>query len=119
MLRAVAGEGLVDGVVDDLPQAVHETARVGRADVHAGPLADRLEPFEHLEMVGGILGGHNLSRLSADAVGATRRHAARGESRVRAERNVMPHRGIPVAYAWLYVMTRTGSETTTLEEAPR
>ena len=57
--RAVAAEGLVDGVVDDLPEAVHEAAGVGRADVHAGALADRFEPLEHLEMVGGILGGHN------------------------------------------------------------
>ena len=59
MRVAVAGEGLVDGVVDDLPDAVHEAARVGRADVHARALADRLEPLEHLKVVGGVLGGHN------------------------------------------------------------
>ncbi len=53
---AHAGEGLVDGVVDDLPEAVHEPAGVGGADVHAGPLADRLEPLEHLEVVRGVLG---------------------------------------------------------------
>ena len=57
--RAMAAEGLVDGVVDDLPQAVHEAARVGRPDVHAGALADRFEPLQHLEMMGGVLGGHN------------------------------------------------------------
>ena len=57
--RAVAAEGLVDGVVDDLPEAVHEPAGVGRADVHAGALADRFEPLQHLEMMGGVLGGHN------------------------------------------------------------
>jgi hypothetical protein len=43
-LVAVAAEGLVDGVVDDLPEAVHEPARVGRTDVHAGPFAHRFEP---------------------------------------------------------------------------
>ena len=56
---AVAAERLVDGVVDDLPEAVHQTARVGGADVHARALADRLEPLEHLQVMGGILGGHN------------------------------------------------------------
>jgi hypothetical protein len=57
---AVTGEGLIDGVVDDLPEAVHEAAGVRGADVHARALADRLEPFEHLKMMGGILGGHSL-----------------------------------------------------------
>ena len=52
-------ERLVDGVVDDLPEAVHEPAGVGRADVHARALADRFESLEHLQVVGGILGGHN------------------------------------------------------------
>ena len=57
--RAVPAERLVDGVVDDLPEAVHEAAGVGRADVHARALADRFESLEHLQVVGGILGGHN------------------------------------------------------------
>jgi len=43
---AVTGESFVDRVVDDLPHAVHEAALVGRADVHARALADRLEPLE-------------------------------------------------------------------------
>ena len=43
---AVAGEGLVDGVVDDLVDEVVQTSLAGRADVHAGPLADGLETFE-------------------------------------------------------------------------
>ena len=57
-LGAVAAERLVDGVVDDLPEAVHEPAGVGRADVHAGALAHRLEALEHGEMAGGIVGAH-------------------------------------------------------------
>ena len=40
---AVAGERLVDGVVDDLVDEVMEAARAGRADVHAGALAHRVE----------------------------------------------------------------------------
>ena len=58
MSVAVPAERLVDGVVDDLPEAVHEPARVGRADVHAGALADRLESLEDGEMAGGIVGAH-------------------------------------------------------------
>ncbi len=47
---AVARQCLVDGVVDDLPEAVHETASVGRADVHAGAFADGLQPLEDEEV---------------------------------------------------------------------
>jgi len=43
---AEAGQGLVDRVVDDLPEAVHQPLGVGRADVHGGPLAHRLEPLQ-------------------------------------------------------------------------
>ena len=50
-----ARQRLVDAVVDDLPQALHEPARVGRADVHARPLAHRLETLED-EEVGGVVG---------------------------------------------------------------
>jgi hypothetical protein len=53
---AVPAQGLVDGVVDDLPEAVHEAARVGGPDVHAGALAHRLQPLQDLEVVGGVLG---------------------------------------------------------------
>ena len=52
---AEAGEGLVDGVVDDLPEAVHEPAGVGGADVHAGAFADGLKAFQHGEMPGGVI----------------------------------------------------------------
>ena len=51
-----AGQCLVHAVVDDLPQAVHEAAGVGGADVHAGPLADRLEALENQEVCG-VVGG--------------------------------------------------------------
>ena len=51
MRVAVAGERLVDGVVDDLVDEVVQTARAGRADVHAGALANRFESLEHLDLV--------------------------------------------------------------------
>ena len=40
-------QGLVDGVVHDLPHQMVQAALAGRTDIHAGALADRLEPFEH------------------------------------------------------------------------
>ena len=58
-LRAAAGQRLVDGVVDDLVDEVMQTALTGRADVHARPLADRLESLENgdvLCVVTGIAG---------------------------------------------------------------
>ena len=63
---AVPGERLVDGVVDDLPEAVHEAAGVGGADVHARALADRLEALEDLQVAGGVVGrGLASSRSSS------------------------------------------------------
>src|SRR6478672_1016165 len=71
---ADAGQGLVDRVVDDLPQAVHEAALVGRADVHARALAHGLEALEDLEVARGVVavaggsrsggGGHVCRSLS-------------------------------------------------------
>ena len=43
---AVAGQRLVDRVVHDLPDQVVQATLAGRADVHTGTLADRLEAFE-------------------------------------------------------------------------
>ena len=48
--RAVPTERLVDRVVDDLPQTVHQAPRIGGADVHARAFAHRFEAFEHREV---------------------------------------------------------------------
>jgi hypothetical protein len=49
----VPREVLVDGVVDDLPHEVVEPGAVVHvADVHAGALADRLEPLERGDAAG-------------------------------------------------------------------
>ena len=50
----MAGERLVDGVVDHLVDEVVEAARAGRADVHAGSLADRLEALEDGDVLGAV-----------------------------------------------------------------
>src|SRR5207248_1157153 len=42
----VAVDELVDGVVNDLPDEVVQAVLVHRADVHAGPLADRLQSLQ-------------------------------------------------------------------------
>ncbi len=51
---AVTGEGLVDRVVDDLVDQVVQTARPGRADVHAGTLANRFQALEDGDVLGAI-----------------------------------------------------------------
>ena len=54
---AVAGQGLVDRVVDDLPEAVHEPAAVRGPDVHAGALAHGVQALEHGQVLGRVATG--------------------------------------------------------------
>jgi len=54
--RGVAVHGLVDRVVEDLPDEVVQAGRSDAADVHAGAFADGLEAFEDLDVFGGV--GH-------------------------------------------------------------
>ena len=51
---AVAAERLVDRVVEDLPEAVLQPAAVGRADVHAGALAHRVQALEDRQVLGAV-----------------------------------------------------------------
>jgi hypothetical protein len=45
----VAGHRLVHRVVEDLGHQMVQRAFVGAADIHAGPLADGLQPLQHLD----------------------------------------------------------------------
>ena len=54
---AVAGQRLVDGVVDHLVHQVVQAALPGGADVHAGTLADRVETLEHRDGLGVVAAG--------------------------------------------------------------
>ena len=47
-LAAHSGQSLVDGVVHHLIDEMVQTARAGRADIHAGALAHGLEALEYL-----------------------------------------------------------------------
>ena len=80
-----AGERLVDPVVDDLPEAVHETAGVGGADVHSGPLADGLEALEDQQVCGvvGVVGdrGAPAARKSVRTAGGCRSESTRDTPR--------------------------------------
>ena len=82
-LIAVAGQRLVDRVVDDLVDEVVQAGRAGRADVHRRPLAHRLEPFEDLDLVGAVVLGGRTGPLplpdgaAAGWVGSGFRFAAR------------------------------------------
>ena len=59
---AVPAEGLVDRVVDDLPQAVHEAPAIIGADVHSGALAHRLEAFQDGKILRRVPVGRILHR---------------------------------------------------------
>ena len=50
----MAGQRLVHGVVDHLGEQVVQRLLVGAADIHAGPPAHRLQPLQHLDVLGGV-----------------------------------------------------------------
>ena len=57
-LGGVAGQRLVDGVVDDLvDHVVQAGAVIGVADIHARPLAHGVEALEDLDRFGAVIGG--------------------------------------------------------------
>ncbi len=64
----VAGQRLVHGIVDHLGEQVMQRLLVGAADIHAGPAAHRLEPFQHLDVRGGVAGlGRRAARRRGSA----------------------------------------------------
>ena len=50
-LGAEAGQGLVHGVVDHLVDEVVQAQDTGRADVHPGALADRLQALQDRDVL--------------------------------------------------------------------
>ncbi len=60
--RGIAGQRLVDRVVDDLIDQVMQTHLAGRADVHGRAQADRREAFEDRDIFCGVASGLGWSR---------------------------------------------------------
>ena len=58
-VRGVAVHRLVDRVVEDFPDKVVEAGAADAADVHAGPLANRLQPFEDGDVFRCVRGRHS------------------------------------------------------------
>ncbi len=74
----VAVDRLVHGVVDRLGEQVMQRLLVGAADIHAGPPADRLEPFQHLDVARAV------TRITAPRPLALHAHGGAAQS-LRAE----------------------------------
>jgi hypothetical protein len=57
---AVPREMLIDGVIDDLKDAVVQTALIGVTDIHSGAETDGAEPFQMLDLFGtvGLIGSY-------------------------------------------------------------
>ena len=94
---AVAGQRLVDGVVDDLPDQVVQAALTGRADVHAGALADRLEALEHLDRGGVVLdavGRLRERRCCGDGLGIWTASGVSSLTRTSSSGSGRPRRGV-------------------------
>ena len=56
------GHRFVDAVVDHLPDELVQTAAVGRADVHAGALANGGQSLQDLDVGGGVVRGGLAAR---------------------------------------------------------
>ena len=70
---AVAGQRLVDRVVDRLVHQVVEAVGAGVADVHGGALADRLQPLEDLDVARGVGVAHQAAPRTRSSVGSVTR----------------------------------------------
>src|SRR6188472_2889680 len=88
---AVAGQRLVDRVVDDLVDEVVQAAYAGRADVHPRALAHRLEALED----GDVLGVVVRALLAVVHVVARQRDAFRLHTRRPGGTESVHGRGVP------------------------
>ena len=137
---AIAGQRLVDGVVDDLvDHVVQAGAVVGVADIHAGALAHGIEAAQHLDRIGvvvlAVVGGGSRSdswvrwlahrcfdsegavqcRPAIDAVGHARR-TARGR---RAAEQVGVGAGHPGLHAQRQDLLEQGRRAARHRDGPR
>ena len=83
-----ARHGLVDRVVHDLPDQVVQAGRPGRADVHAGSLAHRLEALEDRDVglaVGGVCPTQRFVHLYCHRRALSKQRSSRCVSNPRTE----------------------------------
>ncbi len=78
----VAGQRLVHGIVDHLGEQVMQRLLVGAADIHAGAAAHRFEPFQDLDVLGGIAGLAGDPRADALPPRAAPARCGRGSPRL-------------------------------------
>src|SRR3989440_3995603 len=73
-----AGHGFVDRIVDDFMHKVVQAPVVNRPDIHRGPLSDRLEALQNLDLLG-VVGGlfYHLFRNLLKWVGRPSRNPSR------------------------------------------
>ncbi len=60
----ITGDRLVHRVVEHLCGEMVQRPRIGAADIHAGPPAYRLQPFQNFDILGGIVAG--LARIRVE-----------------------------------------------------
>jgi hypothetical protein len=60
--RSVAGHRFIHRVVEHLCGEMMQAALVGAADIHAGPAANRFQPFENLDILGRVAVGRSRRR---------------------------------------------------------
>ena len=65
-LGAVAGQGLVDRIVDDLVDEMVQSVGTRRPDVHRGAFSDRIETLEDLDGSGVVGAQMNLFLAQID-----------------------------------------------------
>ena len=63
-LTAISGERFVDRIINDFINKVMKAALRCAADIHAGALADRFEPFQNLNLIG-VIRAFNSGNLRA------------------------------------------------------
>ena len=93
-LVAVPRQGFIDRVVDDLVDEVVQAGSAGRADVHRGTLADRLEAFENLDLVRAVV----VRRACAVAVRTGTRVVGGSHAIGRWAPATLPATGPPLRY---------------------
>ena len=104
----MAGDHLVHRVVDDLGRQMMQRAFVGAADIHARPLADRLQPFEDFDILRGIgqfadrLSNRFLGRLLGRFLGGRAARPRLGPGRLRRVGEQVMHSGHALALARLF-----------------